>query len=71
MPSRRLVKDPERYKTVLCATWVQTNDCPYGRKCQFAHGREELRVRTAPLLEATPRLVAIAFLRVRGELRRR
>lgn len=55
MPSRRLVKDPERYKTVLCATWVQTNECPYGRKCQFAHGRDELRTRTANLpLTLTP-----------------
>ena len=53
MPSRRLIKDPDRYKTVLCATWVQTNECPYGRKCQFAHGKEELRVRTAPPLSST------------------
>ena len=43
--SRRLVKDPERYKTVLCATWTVTGQCPYGRKCQFAHGKEELRSR--------------------------
>ena len=54
MPSRRLVKDPERYKTVLCATWMQTNECPYGRKCQFAHGKEELRTRTAPPLSSMP-----------------
>ena len=53
MPSRRLIKDPERYKTVLCATWVQTGECPYGRKCQFAHGKEELRTRTAPPLSST------------------
>ena len=50
MPNRRLVKDPERYKTVLCAGWSSTGACSYGRKCQFAHGREELRVRTAPPL---------------------
>jgi hypothetical protein len=47
MPSRRLIKDPERYKTVLCATWTANGDCPYGRKCQFAHGKEELRTRAA------------------------
>ena len=45
MPSRRLIKDPERYKTVLCATWAANGECPYGRKCQFAHGKEELRLR--------------------------
>ena len=39
MPNRRLVKDPERYKTVLCAGWSSTGACSYGRKCQFAHGR--------------------------------
>jgi len=54
MPSRRLIKDPDRYKTVLCATWIQTNECPYGRKCQFAHGKEELRTRTAPVLSSMP-----------------
>ena len=43
--SRRLVKDPERYKTVLCTTWTVTGQCPYGHKCQFAHGKEELRSR--------------------------
>ena len=47
MPSRRLIKDPARYKTVICATWAQCGECPYGRKCQFAHGKEELRTRTA------------------------
>lgn len=45
MPSRRLIKDPDRYKTVLCATWTARGECPYGRKCQFAHGKEELRTR--------------------------
>jgi len=48
MPSKRLIKDPIRYKTVLCATWASTGRCPYNRKCQFAHGDEELRQRTAP-----------------------
>ena len=47
MPSKRLVKDPERYKTVLCANWESSGKCPYGRKCQFAHSREELRARAA------------------------
>jgi len=47
MPSRRLIKDPERYKTALCRTWLATGSCPYHRKCQFAHGVEELRKRSA------------------------
>ena len=32
-----------RYKTVLCKKFVQTQSCPYGEKCQFAHGEQELR----------------------------
>jgi len=51
MPSKRLVKDPERYKTVMCTTWVSTGQCPYNRKCQFAHGKEELRQR---LVQSSP-----------------
>jgi hypothetical protein len=33
----------ELYKTELCRSWSQTNTCPYGTKCQFAHGSDELR----------------------------
>lgn len=32
-----------RYKTELCRSWSDTGNCRYGVKCQFAHGREELR----------------------------
>ncbi|GAQ85195.1 hypothetical protein KFL_002230160 [Klebsormidium nitens] len=31
------------YKTELCRSWEETGACRYGAKCQFAHGREELR----------------------------
>ena len=34
-------KDP-KYKTELCKTYSETGECPYGRKCRFAHGKEEL-----------------------------
>ena len=34
-------KDP-KYKTELCKTYTETGECPYGRKCRFAHGKEEL-----------------------------
>jgi len=42
---RNLVKDPVRYKTVLCQKWEATGACPYGHKCQFAHGAKDLRER--------------------------
>lgn len=31
------------YKTELCRTYEDTKTCRYGSKCQFAHGRDELR----------------------------
>jgi len=31
------------YKTELCRSWVETGSCRYGIKCQFAHGKSELR----------------------------
>lgn len=31
------------YKTELCRSWEEFGSCRYGSKCQFAHGREELR----------------------------
>jgi butyrate response factor 1 len=34
-------RDP-KYKTELCKTYSETGECPYGRKCRFAHGKEEL-----------------------------
>lgn len=42
---RRPVKDPVRYKTQLCVNWKASGKCPYGLKCQFAHGADELRAR--------------------------
>merc|ERR1719439_399712 len=45
MPSR-LIKDPVRYKTVLCDKYLTNGTCPYGHKCQFAHGTDELRERS-------------------------
>ena len=34
-------KDP-KYKTELCKTFSEKGKCPYGYKCRFAHGKEEL-----------------------------
>ena len=33
---------PEKYKTELCKKFQSNGFCPYGNKCQFAHGKEEL-----------------------------
>ena len=33
-----------RYKTSLCKKFSTTQGCPYGDKCQFAHGAQELRL---------------------------
>ncbi|KAJ2445698.1 hypothetical protein GGF42_005911 [Coemansia sp. RSA 2424] len=32
------------YKTRLCQRYTEQGDCPYGEKCQFAHGDQELRI---------------------------
>lgn len=32
-----------RYKTELCKSFGDTGACRYGVKCQFAHGKEEIR----------------------------
>ena len=31
------------YKTEMCRNWSEMGHCRYGRTCQFAHGRSELR----------------------------
>lgn len=31
------------YKTELCASFIKLGLCPYGNKCQFAHGENELK----------------------------
>ena len=33
--------DP-KYKTELCKKFQSTGHCPYGYKCRFAHGKQEL-----------------------------
>lgn len=34
----------ERYKTELCRQYADSGQCRYGRKCQYAHGSNDLRV---------------------------
>lgn len=31
------------YKTERCRSWEEKGSCRYGQKCQFAHGKDELR----------------------------
>lgn len=31
-----------KYKTELCRTYEEKGYCPYGGKCRFAHGRDDL-----------------------------
>ncbi|KAL8281520.1 hypothetical protein RQP46_006204 [Phenoliferia psychrophenolica] len=31
------------YKTELCRSWEEKGNCRYGTKCQFAHGKQEIR----------------------------
>ncbi|KAJ2844752.1 hypothetical protein GGI22_006777, partial [Coemansia erecta] len=45
----RRPQDNPRYKTKLCEKFESDGECPYGHKCVFAHGSDELRPR-----EATP-----------------
>jgi len=49
-PKSPRVKDPRVYKTTLCNKFMTLGSCPYGAKCQFAHGNDELR---APLPKST------------------
>jgi len=35
--------NPNRYKTELCRPFQESGHCKYGDKCQFAHGKDELR----------------------------
>lgn len=36
------------YKTELCGSFINMGMCPYGNKCQFAHGQHELKVVERP-----------------------
>lgn len=34
--------DETKFKTEMCKNWSESGQCPYGKKCKFAHGRKEL-----------------------------
>lgn len=41
-PKKKAAVDEAKYKTELCKKFEGTGYCPYGKKCKFAHGKEEL-----------------------------
>lgn len=47
-----------RYKTELCKSYTETGNCRYGAKCQFAHGKEEIR----PILRHPKYKTEVSFL---------
>ena len=53
------LKGPQnpRYKTSLCKNFLTESGCQYGEKCQFAHGKDELRpVQSIPQQTAVPQM---------------
>ena len=58
--SRSYVKNPHKYKTVLCETFSMTGACRYGKKCQFAHGVCELQWNNVqPILSSPPSMICL------------
>jgi hypothetical protein len=39
-------KKGDNVKTELCKNWSEKENCPYGLKCRFAHGKAELKEKT-------------------------
>jgi len=37
------------YKVKLCREWTVDKGCPFGVRCKFAHGEDELRCRVKPI----------------------
>lgn len=42
-PPQQQLQPANRYKTELCRPFLEYNHCRYGDKCQFAHGKSDLR----------------------------
>ncbi|KAA8902495.1 hypothetical protein TRICI_005856 [Trichomonascus ciferrii] len=46
---KKTTTNTDLYKTELCASFMSSGGhCPYGEKCQFAHGEKELKVIDRP-----------------------
>lgn len=46
--NKQLNVNTQLYKTELCASYIKIGICPYGNKCQFAHGENELKLVSRP-----------------------
>lgn len=46
--------DESMYKSELCKNWTETGFCRYAKKCQYAHGINELRAISAHQYTAVP-----------------
>lgn len=42
-PSLHKRVNSQLYKTELCVSYIKSGACPYGSKCQFAHGEDDLK----------------------------
>eukprot|EP00961_Rhodomonas_salina_P117834 1585985-Rhodomonas_salina.1 len=40
---KKMGKTDPFFKTRMCKNWEQTGACPFGERCNFAHGHDELR----------------------------
>ena len=40
--------DRTKYKTEMCKNWIEVGRCRYGKKCQFAHGDDEMSQKVIP-----------------------
>lgn len=38
------MRNNSTYKTMMCSMYTNNGSCNYGNRCQYAHGKEELRV---------------------------
>jgi len=45
-PKKKVLTDETKYKTEVCRNWSETGQCPYGKKCKFAHGKQDLNEKT-------------------------
>jgi butyrate response factor 1 len=45
------------YKTNLCDTFEEFGECKYGDKCQYAHGKHELRAKPVVVLPTSYKTV--------------
>ena len=40
-----LYNENPKFRKSLCKKWNNEGKCPYGIKCQFAHGKEQLNTK--------------------------